>query len=70
MKLSMFICALALGALSWYTVLFVAVPVIKYDMAQWRSENECIAYHIARGVERKNILRNSGDCTVITPVNH
>lgn len=71
MKLSMFLSVLALGALAWYVIFSLAIPALDIELEKVRNENACIRYYVARGVERADIKRVDGDCTVITyQVNH
>jgi len=41
--------------------------IVNYDIskAQYDSENACISHWIIQGVERSNIVRANGTCTIV-----
>jgi len=48
-------------------ILLWASFLTNYNIAQanYASENRCIAHWIQQGVERRNIIRSGGTCTIV-----
>ena len=64
MPIKTILAACAVGAIVWLVAGW-SILVIEAEHQLYEQENACIAQHIAQGVERKDIKRTNGGCTVV-----